>query len=78
MHMAIRLMMLVTTTRYAGASGLPVVASSQVNANPKDDADHPNGVWTLPPSNRHDAADKAAYQAIGESDRMTLRFRKPA
>ena len=62
----------------ATRAGFTLVASSQVNANPKDDADHPNGVWTLPPSNRHDAADKAAYQAIGESDRMTLRFRKPA
>ena len=61
----------------ATRAGFTLVASSQVNANPKDDADHPNGVWTLPPSNRHDAADKAAYQAIGESDRMTLRFRKP-
>ena len=37
----------------------------------------PNGVWTLPPSNNHDDADDAKYQAIGESDRMTLRFRKP-
>lgn len=62
----------------ATRAGFTLVASSQVNANPKDDADHPNGVWTLPPSNRHDAADDAAYQAIGESDRMTLRFRKPA
>ena len=62
----------------ATRAGFTLVASSQVNANPKDDADHPNGVWTLPPSNRHDAAAKAAYQAIGESDRMTLRFRKPA
>jgi predicted methyltransferase len=34
-------------------------------------------VWTLPPTNRHDPADDAKYQAIGESDRMTLRFRKP-
>ena len=50
---------------------------SEVNANPKDSADYPNGVWTLPPTNRHDAADNAKYRAIGESDRMTLRFRKP-
>ena len=41
-----------------------------------DTADHPNGVWTLPPTNRHDAADAEKYKAIGESDRMTLRFRK--
>ena len=39
--------------------------------------DHPNGVWTLPPTNRHDEADRGKYQAIGESDRMTLRFVKP-
>ena len=59
-------------------AGFVLEARSEVNANPKDSADHPNGVWTLPPVNRHDAADDAMYQAIGESDRMTLRFRKPA
>ena len=58
-------------------AGFELDARSEVNANPKDDTDHPNGVWTLPPVNRHDAADDAAYKAIGESDRMTLRFRKP-
>ena len=57
-------------------AGFVLEARSEVNANPKDSADHPNGVWTLPPVNRHDAADDAKYQAIGESDRMTLRFRK--
>jgi predicted methyltransferase len=62
----------------AGEVGFELDARSEVNANPRDTADHPNGVWTLPPTNRHDAADKAKYQAIGESDRMTLRFRKPA
>lgn len=51
--------------------------SSEVNANPADTRDHPNGVWTLPPTNRHDPADREKYQAIGESDRMTLRFVKP-
>ncbi len=50
---------------------------SEINANPRDDTHHPNGVWTLPPTNSHDAADDAKYRAIGESDRMTLRFRKP-
>ena len=59
-------------------AGFVLEARSEVNANPKDDTDHPNGVWTLPPVNRHDAADDAMYKAIGESDRMTLRFRKPA
>ena len=62
----------------AGEVGFALEARSEVNANPKDDTDHPNGVWTLPPVNRHDAADDATYKAIGESDRMTLRFRKPA
>src|SRR5690606_35046389 len=58
-------------------AGFVLEASSEVNANPSDTADHPNGVWTLPPTNNHDDADDAKYQAIGESDRMTLRFRKP-
>lgn len=61
----------------ATRAGFVADGSSEVNANPKDTADHPNGVWTLPPTNNHDAADNAKYQAIGESDRMTLRFRKP-
>ena len=62
----------------ATKAGFVLDARSEVNANPKDTADHPNGVWTLPPVNRHDAEDDAMYQAIGESDRMTLRFVKPA
>ena len=61
----------------AQQAGFVLDEKSEVNANPKDTADHPNGVWTLPPNNRHDAADAAKYQAIGESDRMTLRFTKP-
>ena len=62
----------------AQAAGFELESRSEINANPRDTKDHPNGVWTLPPVNRHDAADAARYQAIGESDRMTLRFRKPA
>mgnify|MGYP000973765462 CR=1 FL=1 len=62
----------------AEAAGFKLDASSEINANPADTRDHPNGVWTLPPTNRHDEADKAKYQAIGESDRMTLRFVKPS
>lgn len=62
----------------AEAAGFRLDASSEINANPKDTKDHPNGVWTLPPTNNHDDADDAKYQAIGESDRMTLRFVKPA
>ena len=62
----------------ATKAGFVLGARSDINANPKDTADHPNGVWTLPPTNRHDAEDATMYQAIGESDRMTLRFVKPA
>ena len=61
----------------AEAAGFTLDATSEANANPKDTKDHPNGVWTLPPGNDHDDADDAKYQAIGESDRMTLRFVKP-
>ncbi|SOD57077.1 Predicted methyltransferase [Pseudoxanthomonas wuyuanensis] len=60
----------------AEAAGFRLDAKSEVNANPRDSKDHPNGVWMLPPSNRHEEADRAKYQAIGESDRMTLRFVK--
>jgi len=61
----------------AQKAGFKLAAKSEINANPKDTADHPNGVWTLPPTNQHDAKDDAKYQAIGESDRMTMRFVKP-
>ena len=61
----------------AQGAGFVLDAKSEVNANAADTADHPNGVWTLPPVNRHDDADDAKYDAIGESDRMTLRFKKP-
>lgn len=61
---------------YATAAGFSLDGKSEINANPKDTTDHPNGVWTLSPTNQHDAADDAMYQTIGESDRMTLRFRK--
>ena len=64
--------------KLATDAGFVLEARSEINANPKDDTDHPNGVWTLPPTNRHDAEDAEQYRAIGESDRMTLRFRKPA
>lgn len=60
----------------AEAAGFKLDAKSEINANPRDTKDHPNGVWTLPPSNDHEAADDAKYKAIGESDRMTLRFVK--
>ncbi|KKW89382.1 class I SAM-dependent methyltransferase [Sphingobium chungbukense] len=66
-----------TVRRIAEAAGFEYVGSSEVNANPKDTADWEKGVWTLPPTLRNGEVDKAKYLAIGESDRMTLRFRKP-
>lgn len=60
----------------AASAGLLFEGSSEINANPKDGKDHPEGVWTLPPSFRLGDEDKAKYASIGESDRMTLRFRK--
>lgn len=69
----------------AKQAGFEFVASSEVNANPKDTADHPFGVWTLPPrsflpeegSVEAQDFDAEAYKNIGESDRATLKFRKP-
>lgn len=58
-------------------AGFVIEASSEINANPRDTADHAGGVWTLPPSLRLGEQDREKYLAIGESDRMTLRFRKP-
>jgi predicted methyltransferase len=58
------------------AAGFVLEEASEVNANPKDTKDHPEGVWTLPPSLELGETDKAKYEAIGESDRMTLRLRK--
>ncbi|MFI8718207.1 class I SAM-dependent methyltransferase [Stenotrophomonas sp. NPDC077464] len=60
----------------AEAAGFKLAGSSEINANPRDTKDYPNGVWTLPPTNNHDPADAAKYKDIGESDRMTLRFVK--
>lgn len=69
----------------AQEAGFEFVGSSEVNANPRDDRDHPFGVWTLPPTlltapigeEPDPRFDTAPYRAIGESDRMTLKFRKP-
>ena len=61
----------------AKRSGFRFIASSEINANPKDTRDHPKGVWTLPPTYRLGDEDKGKYAAIGESDRMTLKFTKP-
>jgi predicted methyltransferase len=57
-------------------NGFELVAKSEINANPKDTANWPDGVWTLPPALRLKDVDRAKYEAIGESDRMTLLFKK--
>lgn len=57
-------------------AGFKLAGASEVNANPKDTKDHPEGVWTLPPSYRLKDKDRAKYDAIGESDRFTLKFVK--
>jgi predicted methyltransferase len=57
-------------------AGFKLAGASEVNANPKDTKDHPEGVWTLPPTYRLKEKDRAKYQAIGESDRFTLKFVK--
>ncbi|MDB5456340.1 MAG: methyltransferase [Caulobacter sp.] len=70
----------------AKEAGFVLAAASEINANPKDDKDHPFGVWTLPPTRLSGPRgappqagfDHAKYDAIGESDRMTLKFVKPA
>ena len=67
-----------TIKRIAQEAGFEFVEASEVNANPKDTADWAKGVWTLPPSLSQKEVDRDKYLAIGESDRMTLKFRKPA
>ena len=57
--------------------GFKLVSRSEINANPKDTKNHPKGVWTLPPSLRLKEKNQDKYVAIGESDRMTLLFKKP-
>ncbi|MBE7212013.1 MAG: class I SAM-dependent methyltransferase [Gluconacetobacter diazotrophicus] len=58
-------------------AGFQFVGSSEMDANPKDTADWPKGVWTLPPTLALGATDRAKYQAIGEADNFVLKFRKP-
>lgn len=62
----------------AQKAGFKLAGKSEVNANPKDTKDYAEGVWTLPPVLALDQKDRAKYLAIGESDRFTLRFVKPA
>jgi predicted methyltransferase len=60
------------------AQGFRLLGTSEVNANPKDTKDYEQGVWTLPPTYRLGDKDRDQYAAIGESDRFTLKFEKPA
>lgn len=62
---------------YAARAGFRLAGESAVNANPRDTHDYPKGVWTLPPGYAEKDVDRALYAAIGESDRMTLKFVKP-
>jgi len=66
-----------TVRRLAEQAGFRLAATSEINANPKDTTDWPEGVWTLPPALRLKDQDREKYLAIGESDRMTLKFVKP-
>lgn len=66
-----------TVRRLAEQAGFRFAGSSEVNANPKDTTDWPAGVWTLPPVLRLKDQNRDGYLAVGESDRMTLRFMKP-
>jgi predicted methyltransferase len=67
-----------TVIKLAEQAGFRFVQRSRINTNPHDTKDYPKGVWTLPPSLRLGDTDRAKYLAIGESDRMTLKFIKPA
>ncbi len=66
-----------TVRQAAQAAGFRLAAESDINANPRDTADWPEGVWTLPPSLTLKDQDRARYLGIGESDRMTMKFVKP-
>ena len=66
-----------TVIAHATRAGFRLAGESNINANPKDTRDYPKGVWTLPPNYAEKDVDRPRYAAIGESDRMTLRFVKP-
>lgn len=61
----------------AEKAGFKLAGQSEINANPNDTKDYPDGVWTLPPTYAEGNKDHVKYQTIGESDRMTLKFVKP-
>ena len=60
------------------AAGFKAAGRSDVNANPRDTRDHPNGVWSLPPTFAGKDVDRERFAAIGESDRFTHRYQRPA
>jgi predicted methyltransferase len=64
--------------KWAEAAGFKLTGQSEINSNPKDTKNYPQGVWTLPPNFKLGEKNHAHYAEIGESDRMTLRFIKPA
>lgn len=66
------------STSSSTQAGFEFVGASEINANAKDTKDYAEGVWTLPPTLALGDKDRAKYVAIGESDRYTLKFRKPA
>mgnify|MGYP002682445914 FL=1 len=66
-----------TVRALAEKAGFEFAGSAEINANPKDTTEWQQGVWTLPPTLALGDTDKAKYAAIGESDRMTLKFVKP-
>jgi predicted methyltransferase len=66
-----------TAMRLIESAGFRLVATSEINANPRDTKDHPRGVWNLPPTLIDGDKDRARYLAIGESDRFTFKFIKP-
>lgn len=63
--------------RLIESAGFRLVATSEINANPRDTKNHPRGVWNLPPTLADGDKDRERYLAIGESDRFTLKFVKP-
>jgi len=65
------------TIQLASQAGFKLIAKSEINANSKDTHIHPHGVWSLPPSLKGGETNKTSFIAIGESDRMTLKFIKP-
>jgi len=62
--------------RLIESTGFELVERSEINANPRDTKNYEQGVWSLPPTLRQGNRDREKFEAIGESDRFTLKFRK--